>query len=183
MKNIAALCATALVLANPGIVQAQTFTPAPGTYTFSGPVTVQKNLSPATSCALSLTISVSSSGVATVTAAVLSGGPICNAITFSGLPAAVSGTGTSGNPADEVSFAGVRVNIPALSATIGADACEGTLTGYWLAGSPPQIEFDTPKSDIPDANPDGNPGTSENPCKIIGTVTQDNGPPYLSVTI
>lgn len=188
MRNIVALCATALALASPSLAHAADYGPSNGTYTFSGPVTVQKNLSPATACNLTLSIVVTGAGApgsaANVNVApVLAGGPICSAITFSNLSYSVGASGTAGNPADGLSFSTPRVNIPALSPSIGADACEGVLNAFWLPGPPSQIELDTPDSDIPDANPDGNPGTSENPCKIIGTLTQTSGPANLTITI
>lgn len=185
MKNIAALCVTVLALASPGLAQADTFGPNNGTYTFSGPVTVQKNLTPATSCNLSLGIVVTGVGTpgnaANVTAApVLTGGPICTALTFSNLSYSVDArgaggsAGTPGSPAEELWISTVRVNIPPLGGN-PADACQGTLRVYWLPGTPPQIEFDTPISDIPGVS--GPP-----PCKIIGTLTQTSGPANLAIT-
>ncbi|MGL3822665.1 hypothetical protein [Sphingopyxis sp. R3-92] len=186
MRNIISLCAAALALASPGIAQADTFGPNNGTYTFAGAVTVQKNLSPATSCNLSLGIVVTGAGTGTnaanVTAAagskpVLTGGPICTALTFSNLPYSVDAVNTDGVPttAEELWMSTVRVDIPPLGGN-PADACQGVLKVYWLPGSPPQIEFDSPFSDIPGVS--GPP-----PCKIIGTLTQTSGPGGANLVI
>lgn len=188
MRNIVALCATALALASPGVAQAADNFGTDGTYTFAGPVTVQKNLSPATSCNLSVSVAVSGSGTAAnvTSAPVLSSGTICPVITFSNLPYSVDarGTGGAGSPAEELWLSTVKVNIPPLlGGLIGADACEGVLKVYWIPGSPPEIEFDSPFSDLADTNPDGNLGSTENPCKIIGTLTQTSGPTNLTITI
>lgn len=197
MKNVIYLCATALAFASPGLAHAaDSFGPTNGTYVFQGPVTVQKNLSPATSCTLEVSVAVTGVGTpsnaASVTAAALSGGPICNVITFSNLNYTVDargagGTaGTAGAPAEELWISTPRVNIPPLLlGLIPADACEGVLKTYWIGNGPPtprEIEFDSPFSDITDANPD-NPGATENPCKIIGTLTQISGPSGANLDI
>jgi hypothetical protein len=171
MRNIIALCATALALASPAVAQAATFSPD-GTYVFSGSVEVKKNLPVWTTCGLTLTINVTG-GVATSSAS-LSGAFPCTGITFTGGPFATDGLGS---PVTVLEMLGVTTNIPAIPTMppIPADSCSGDLLALWNAGT---IEFQDGVSDTPDASA---PGTEPN-CKIKGTLTQTSPATPLVIT-
>ncbi|MBO9696312.1 MAG: hypothetical protein J7499_08930 [Sphingopyxis sp.] len=178
MRNIVALCAAALALASPGVAQAQgaTFSPAPGSYVFTGSVEVKKNLPVWTTCDLTLTINVAAGGTATSTAS-LAGAFPCTGITFTGGPFLTDGL--SPPTISLVEIADVTINIPPVP-PFAADSCFGTLYAVWGGNGPPNprtIEFQDPLSDTPDA---GSPGSQPN-CKIKGTVSQASGATQLNI--
>jgi len=170
MRNIVALCSASLALASPVVVQAATFSPD-GTYVFTGPVEVKKNLPVWTLCNMTLTITVSG-GVATSSAS-LSGTPPCTSVTFTGSPFATDGLGS---PVVVLEMADVTTNVPS-----PPDFCYGTIYALWGGNGPPNprtIEFQDSLSDTPDASP---PGTNNN-CKIKGIVTQTSPVTQLDIT-
>lgn len=172
MKNLSVICAAALALTVPGIAQAASPT---GTHTFTGSIQVRKNLPVWTTCTLTLTVDVSGAGVATVTSAVLTGPAPCGGITFSGLPAGITLSGST------VTTTGVRIDIPPIS-IFPRDACEGPLKVTW-GGNGPGVrtivftdggQFGSANSNLPDADPDLALAT-ENSCRITGAVVQNPG--------
>lgn len=120
---IAALGAAALAAP----AQAQTFTPAPTTTTFSGPVVLS---SPSLPCTLSVTVSVNASGAATVPSRAFSGAPVCTLVVPSGVWTLAAGPGVN------------QVTLGLEYQTI-AHRCRGTVTLPFTAGSGAQIAFNT----------------------------------------
>mgnify|MGYP003576013701 CR=1 FL=1 len=169
MKNFAVTCAVALALVVPGVAQAAN---PDGNHVFTGSVQVKKNLSSWTTCTLTLTVNVAG-GVAKVSGASLAGAYPCTSITFSGLPASVT---TSGTPVNQVTVNAIKTNIPPVL-IFPSDACLGNLTASWAGntGATRTIVLSDPLSDTPDTNPD-NPGATENNCKIVGAVVQTAAP-------
>ncbi len=178
MKNFVALCATALALAAPGVAQAADNFGTAGTYKFTGTVQVKKNLSSWTTCGLEVEVVVGTGGTTATAKSTLSGTYPCGSITF-GPPSPNSidatGPGPVGSAATGIKLLGVKTNIPPVL-IFPSDACLGDLAAAWggNAASPRFIVLGDPLSDTPDTNPD-NPGATENPCKITGTLTQTSG--------
>ena len=183
MRNISIICAAALSLSSPGLVQAATFSPNTPTvkHKFEGSVQVKKNLMTPTTCWLTMEINVTG-GSATVTSAALTGAAPCGGITFSTPPFTLNGLGS---PVSLLRMDNVTTNIPAIPAfSLPADACFGNLFAVWQgnAASPRGIEFQDPLSDTADTNPDNPPPSTENPCKITGVILQTAGPGPLTIT-
>jgi hypothetical protein len=157
---------SAALLLSPAVSAQTNFSPV-GTHSFSG---TQKNLPLSSVCTVDLDLIVASGGTATVTNAVVSGSGIgCNYINFTGAPYPVYHAGAGTNT--DLYVANFRVDIDPIPGVSGADACEGTLTvGLAADGTHSDLVFSTPRSDVADAAPNGNAGTTTNPCLITGTL-------------
>lgn len=151
MEKFAALCATALALASPGIAQAAS---PDGDHIFIGTVEIKKNLPPWISCTLTAVINVNA-GVPTLHSAAITGSGPCAAISLTNLPS---------DPLD-------TTNLPLVIApNIGMNylsSCFGDLKFIWGGNGPGArtITFQDPLSDLP-----GTP-----PCKIRGSIGQSPG--------
>lgn len=162
------MLAAALVV-SPAVNAQTNFSPA-GTHSFSGVLDVQKNLPFVSSCDVDLDLIITSGGSATINNAVVSGSGVgCTFISFTGAPYPVYHAGAGTNT--DLYVVNFRVDIAAIPGVSGADACEGALTvGLAADGTHSDLVFSTPKSNVPDAAPNGNPGTTTNPCLISGTL-------------
>lgn len=170
-KMMFAAAAAALAFAGAGAAQAATFLPASTTAQFRGTVTVQQNIT-LTGCTMNATVQstalVGGANTASVTAASLSGG-LCGLVTFNGFNWPVAVTGSAGGVATQLTISGIGVG--ALSGT-----CSGSSVVTWSQSpAPSKIGFSNPASNIPPS------GTSTNPCRVIGNLSQIS--PATQVTI
>lgn len=165
MKKLAALCATALALASPGIAQAAS---PDGDHVFTGTVEIRKNMPVWVPCPMTAVVNVTATVPTLKSVVVTGGGGGCTGITFSGLPSAP--LDTTGLPL--VIVQNVRIDIPVFV----PDACEGDLQFVWggNTANPRTIAFVDGVSSLPDALPN-NPGASLNPCRFSGVLTQNSG--------
>lgn len=125
-RSVASLAALfAVALATPAA--AQTFTPAPTTTTFSGPLVISP---PGTTCTLNVTVGVNALGAATVLARSFTGAPICSLIVPSGAWTLAAGPGTG------------QVTMGLEYQTV-THRCRGTAALPFTAGAGAAIAFNT----------------------------------------
>lgn len=156
MKSFKAFCiGTIATIGLATGASAQTFSP-PGTHTLSGTVTVSKGIT--LTCTMSGTGNITGAGAATITSLSLSGG-LCPAISFAGLPYAVTAANLNSITIVDVRAVGITGN------------CRGNLTGAFNQTTG-QITFTN--ATIP-SDPAGGA-----PCVVNGTVSTT---PAVSFTI
>jgi hypothetical protein len=168
MTKFAALCATALALATPGIAQAAS---PDGDHIFKGTVEVRKNIPTWSTCEVTAVVNVAA-GVPKLKSVSLTGPAPCPGIVFTGLP---SGPIIIASPVGRVPIIGI-ITPPLL--IFPTDACLGELMFTWGGNSatPRTITFVDGLSNVPDGNPD-NVGATENACRLRGTLVQTSTPP------
>jgi|GEM_PF-3074252 len=165
-KMMFALAAGAMALSGATAASADTFTPAGGTFGFSGTVAVSYTI-PLT-CTMTATVVSTAAGTdANITGATLTGG-LCAAVGFIGLPWNVDVltpvAPPNGLPATTLKLKGVTAR------TVTGTVCgPDDIVVNWNPGPPATITIPL--------------GTEINPptpgCKVSGTLTQVSGPPLV----
>lgn len=151
MTKLAALFATAVALASPGIAQAAS---PDGDHIFTGTVQIRKNMTVWVTCPMTAVINVTAT-VPTLRSVAVSGGGTCAFITFFNLPSAPFVPGAA------PLFAAPNVGM-----NFGS-SCFGDLNFIWggNTANPRTITFQDSLSNLP-----GTP-----PCRIQGTIAQSPG--------
>lgn len=165
-KTLIALAACTAALTGASAAQADTFTPASSTFTFSGSVVYTDGFP--LSCTLSLSIASNAAGNdASVTAAVFSGGGLCGSVAASGLPWNIDVSAPTPPP---TGVAATRIAIKGVTTQGLVRRCgPGTVIANWNAGPAATITFPTGTQVTPPS-----PG-----CGLVGTLTQVGGPPLV----
>lgn len=148
-----------------------TYSPT-GSHNYTGSLALSKNLPFISNCTISLDIDVdAATNIGTISAPTIGGAGLgCDKINFIGSSFALN----SSNPGTTalLTTGTMRIEIDEISPYSGEDACEGTLSFILTPGIlGSDLTFTSPTSDIPDAAPNGNYGTTTNPCIIEGTLS------------
>lgn len=120
MKKLALIVASSMALLGAQTATAQTYSPAPSTWTWKGSLVVQKGMGPVLTCAVTVTANVTSATSATATASIAPGDLGCITVSFTGAPYAIT---WNAGPPETVTLKNVYVNT-----SITPGNCKGDIT-------------------------------------------------------
>lgn len=158
MKKFALLMASSVALLSAQTANAQTYSPAPGTWTWAGNVQVQKGTGPLLTCRLTVTANVTATS-ATASATLGAGDIRCLTVSFTGAPYTV--TWNAGPPPGfSAPLETVTLNNVFVNTSITPGNCAGNVSAA----------FNDPGNDSLQINTSIPQVTSGGACTIVGTL-------------
>jgi hypothetical protein len=163
MKKLAIMAAGAVALFGAHAASAQTYSPAPGTWTWAGNVTVQKGSGPVLTCRLTVTANVTATS-ATASASLGLGDIRCLTVSFTGAPYTVT---HNAGPPETVTLNNVFVNT-----SITPGNCAGNVTAVFNDTTNDALVINTSLPQV----------TSGGACTISGTLLKTAPAGAISIT-